>query len=162
MSGYLTTHKLSNVIDLPISLPATELKQGDWLVVASVKIAEPMKLTYRLLTGSILASTVGISQISNSNKIVASLGLAYVVLRINYAGGSPGGAGALDTLVMNDLGTIQRNTSSTLTLTTAGVYSWVVANNMQPSSTSLVPTSTEINFRVAVTGQARLFLDANG
>jgi hypothetical protein len=161
MSAYLTTRKLANIIDLPVALSATELKQGDWLAAASVKIASPMKLTCRLLSASILAATVDISSIGNSNKIVGSLGLVYVILRRDYAGGSPAEAGALDTLVLNDIGTASRNVDQVLTLTVPGVYSWIVANNMQPSSSSLVPASTEINFRVAITGSARLSLDAN-
>ncbi len=161
MSAYLTTRKLAGVIDLPIALPATEIKQGDWLAIASVKIVEPMKITYRFLSASILASTVEISNISNSNKIVSSLGLVYVTLRRDYAGGSPAEAGALDTLVLNNIGTVNRNSTTVLTLTVPGVYSWIAANNMQPSSSSLVPASTEINFRAAATGSMRLFMDAN-
>lgn len=161
MSGYLTTRKLSNVLDLPVALPATEVKQGDWIIVASVKVVSPMKLTHRFLNLAMLTSSVTVSQISNTNKIVSSLGLAYVVLRRDYSGSNPGSAGSLDTLVINDIGSVSRNTDTVVTLTTAGTYSWIVANNMQPSSSSTVPTSTEINFRLQVNGSVRLDLDQN-
>ena len=47
--GYLTEAKLVNIVDNPVALPATEIKQGDWLVLATIKIASPMILRYRFL-----------------------------------------------------------------------------------------------------------------
>ena len=94
--GYLTEAKLVNIVDNPVALPATEIKQGDWLVLATIKIASPM---------------------------------------------------------------VERDTTETV-YSTPGNYSWIIANNMQPSSSSDVPTSTEINFRLSVTGQVRLELDS--
>ena len=161
MSAYLTTSKLSNIVDVPVAMPSTEIQQGDWVIAASIKVVSPMKLTYKFLNLSLVASSVGISQISNSNKISSSLGLAYVVLRRDYVSGNPGAAGALDSLIITSETTVARSTATTLSLTTAGVYSWIVVNNMQPSASSSISTSTDINFQLSVTGQVRVELDSN-
>lgn len=159
--GYLTTNKLSNLVDVPVAMAATEVQQGDWVVVASIKVVSPMKIVYKFLNLSLVSSTVDIAQISNTNKIASSLGLAYVVLRRDYVSGSPGAAGALDSLVITAQTTVARDTDLVLSFTTPGVYSWIVANNMQPSSSSSIPTSTDINFQLSVSGQVRVELDSN-
>jgi hypothetical protein len=156
--GYLTTSKLTNIIDLPIQLPATEIKQGDWLIVASIKIAAPMRLRYRFLNLQLHSSSVDIAAISAVNKVSGNLGYAYVALRRDYSAGNPGAAGGLEVLNISEIGLVERTNIETI-FSTPGRYSWIIANNMQPSSSSSVPTSTEINFRLSITGQVRLELD---
>lgn len=156
--GYLTTSRLTNIIDLPIQLPATEIKMGDWLVIATVKIAEPMRLRYRFLNLQLHTSTVAMSDISDSNKISGNLGYAYVALRRDYSSGNPGAAGGLEVLSISEIGLVERNNVETI-FSTPGRYSWIIANNMQPADDSDIPTSTEINFRLSSTGQVRLELD---
>jgi hypothetical protein len=156
--GYLTTSRLTNIIDLPIQLPATEIKMGDWLVVATVKIAEPMRLRYRFLNLQLHTASVEMSDIAATNKIFGNLGFAYVALRRDYSAGNPGAAGGLEVLNISELGLVERTNVETI-FSTAGRYSWIIANNMQPSSSSDIPTSTEINFRLSITGQVRLELD---
>jgi hypothetical protein len=160
--GYLTEAKLSNVADIPVGLPATEIKMGDWVIVASVKVVSPMKLTYRLLNLQVHTSTVDISLIQNVNKVFGNLGIAYVVVRRDYTSGTPGAAGALDVLTATGLGVFSRDAANVVELTTPGTYSWIIANNTQPSSdsSSLIPSSTSIDFRMSVTGQVRLELDS--
>lgn len=153
--GFLTESKLAHTLDLPVALPATLLKQGDWLVVASVVVAAGTKLTYQWSNLQILEASVDTADIASSNKIYGNLGLVYLTLRKDYNSETPGEAGALDAVVATDLGIFSRS-AATVTMTTAGVYSLLVANNMQPSSTSSVPTSTSIDFKVSVTGQLRL------
>ena len=157
--GYLTEAKLVNIVDNPVALPATEIKQGDWLVLATIKIASPMILRDRFLNLQMLASTVDIGDIAAANKVLGNLGYAYVALRRDYQSGNPGSAGALEVLSISELGLVERDTTETV-YSTPGNYSWIIANNMQPSSSSDVPTSTEINFRLSVTGQVRLELDS--
>jgi hypothetical protein len=156
--GYLTTSKLTNIIDLPIQLPTTEIKMGDWLVVATVKIASPMRLRFRFLNLQMHSADVDIADISATNKILGNLGYAYVALRRDYSSGNPGAAGGLEVLSISEIGLVERDITETI-YTTPGSYSWIIANNMQPSSTSDIPTSTEINFRLSLTGQVRLELD---
>jgi hypothetical protein len=156
--GYLTTSKLTNIIDLPIQLPATEIKMGDWLVIGSIKIAEPMRLLYRFLNLQLHTSSVDIADISAVNKVSGNLGYAYVALRRDYSAGNPGAAGAIEVLNISQIGLVERNNVETV-FATPGRYSWIIANNMQPSSSSVIPTSTDINFRLSVTGQVRLELD---
>ena len=157
--SYLTEQQLSNTIDLPVSLPATDLMTGDWLVLGTVNIVAPMQLTYRFASVQLISSTVDVSQIDVTNQIYGNLGLVFLTLQPNYVNGSPGAAGALDALVAPALGIYERNSAAPVTITTPGSYSWIIANNMQPSSTSVIPASTPINFRVLVTGSVRLELD---
>ena len=160
--AYLTENQLSNVMDIPISLSSTDLRMGDWVVVAATKIVSPMRLTYKLCNLTVSASTVDPADITNGNKIFGNLGLVYLALRKDYISGSPGEAGGYDVLVATDLGIYSRDTTLGVIITTPGVYSWIIANNCQASTdaTPVIPTSTSIDFRVSVTGTARLELDS--
>jgi len=160
--AYLTENMLSNVVDLPIALPATDLRMGDWVVVSAIKITAPMRLTYKLAVLQLFASSVDTGLITNGNKIYGNLGLAYLTLRRNYSSGNAGAAGGLDVLTAPSIGLFSRPLNNIVVSVTPGVYSWIVANNMQPSTdaTPLIPPSTSIDFRLAVTGSARLELDS--
>lgn len=161
--AYLTENQLGNTYDMPIALPSTDLRMGDWIVVASIRIAAPMKLTYKLLNLQLSAATVDPALITAGNKIYGNLGLCYLTLRKDYISGSPGVAGGLDAVVSNGLGVTSRDTAISVQVTADGVYSWIIANNMQPSTDTvpLIPVSTSIDFRTAVTGSVRLELDAS-
>lgn len=155
---YLTENQLASTLDLPVALPATELRQGDWLVIASISVVSPMRLRFRQLNLSLLSCSVNTSLIANSNRIYGNLGFVYIALRKDYSGESPGSADAKDVFGVTALGTYARP-GDELILTESGVYSFVIANNMKASASSSVPTDTEINFRVAVTGMARLEME---
>lgn len=161
--AYITENQLSNMMDVPVALPATDLRMGDWVVVSTVKVVAPMRLTYRMANLNVMLATVDTALVTNGNKIYGNLGLAYLTLRLNYSTGSPGAAGGLDVLVANALGITSRDASTSVVVTVPGIYSWIVANNMQPSTDTvpLIPTSTSIDFRLAVTGTVRLDLDAS-
>ena len=160
--AYITELQLSNTLDIPIALPATDLGMGSWVTVAAVKITEPMRLTYRFATLSILSSTVDTTLIRDANKVYGNLGFVYVAMRLDYSGGPPGAAGGLDALVGNALGQFNRDITGSIVVSTPGVYSWIITNNMQPSvdDTPTIPTTTSINFRVSLSGSVRLELDS--
>lgn len=159
--AYITEQKLSNVLDLPIALPATNLKIGDWVVVAVTKLVVPMRLTYTVANLQLLTASVDVADITAGNKIFGNLGLVYLTMRLNYGSGTPGAAGGLDVLVADSLGTFTRDTSAPVVTIAPGLYSWIVANNMRASTDTVpvIPTSTSIDFRTAVTGTVRLELD---
>lgn len=159
--AYITENQLSGVVDLPICLPATDLRMGDWLTVAVVKVTEPMRLTYHTAQINLMAASVDTSLITSGNKIYGNLGLAYLTLRLNYGSGSPGVAGGLDAVVASALGVTARDSSTSVIVTEPGVYSWLVASNMQPSTdvTPVISQATSIDFRVAVTGSVRMELN---
>jgi hypothetical protein len=117
-----------------------------------------MRLLYRFLNLQLHTSSVDIADISAVNKVSGNLGYAYVALRRDYSAGNPGAAGAIEVLNISQIGLVERNNVETV-FATPGRYSWIIANNMQPSSSSVIPTSTDINFRLSVTGQVRLELD---
>lgn len=172
----LTENKVSKTLDIPVNLPATELKMGDWLVVASVKIKDPMKLTFWYTVVQMLSSTVDTTGIIDAHKISPSLDLAFLGLYRDYTSGHPSATPALDVIriretistvgdcvpITDSLGQfITVRSTPVLTFTTPGVYSFILANNMQPASTSTIPTTTSIDFQLCVTGQIRLELDKN-
>jgi hypothetical protein len=160
--AYLTENQLNNVVDIPIALSSTDLRMGDWIVAATVKIEAPMRLSYRMANIAISGSTVNTANITSGNLIYGNLGLAYLALRRDYITGSPGAAGGLDVLVAYDLGVYTRDPSSAVLLTTPGVYSWIISSNMQPSTDTspVIPLTTSIDFRISVSGSARLELDS--
>lgn len=160
--AYLTENQLSNVMDMPIAVSSTDLRMGDWVVLGTIKITTPMRLIYKVSNLYISASTVDVASITNGNKIFGNLGLAYLTMRQDYISGSPGAAGGLDVLVATGLGPFSRDVTNIITVATPGVYSWIVANNMQPSTDTvpIVPVSTSIDFRVIVTGTVRLEMDS--
>lgn len=159
--GYLTEAQLSNMMDMPIALSSTDLRMGDWVVVASIKIVVPMRLTYTLANLELSACTVNPDSITNGNKVFGNLGFAYLTLRKDYTSGTPGAAGGLDVLVASTLGIFSRDVTNSVIATTAGTYSWIICNNLQPSTDTspLIAVSTSIDFRVSVTGTVRLELD---
>jgi hypothetical protein len=158
--AYLTENQLANIIDVPIALGATTLDMGDWLILGSVIVAQPMRLTCHLLDLQMISSTVNNSLIDPTSLIYGNLGLVYVVLAQNYASGSPGSITGLDTVVAYDIGHWDRNIAAPVFITTPGTYTWLIANNTQPSTVAnpAIPQGTSINFEVAVTGTARLEL----
>lgn len=160
--AYITENQLSNILDIPVALATTNLRMGDWLVIASVRLVAPMRLTYRWSSLTLFSATVDIEDISNGNKIYGNLGLVYLTLRKDYISGNPGAAGGLDALVGLDLTTVNRNPASPVIVTAPGVYSWIVANNMQASTDTapVIPASTSVDFRVTINGAARLELDS--
>jgi len=155
--AFITETKLRSTVDLPIALPDTTLKQSDYLVVATVKLGAAQRLTLTSLALQMLDSTVDPSLVDPTNLIVPNLGLAYVVLRQDYASGVPGQIGALDYIYLTGLGIVNRSLIPVVLIAPAN-YSILVANNMQPSTTSAIPTSTSIDFKLIVTGQFRLEL----
>lgn len=173
--AFLTENSLARTLDIPINLPSTEVKMGDWLVAASIKLVYPMKLSYRFMTLQMLSSSVTTTDIIAANKISPSLDLAFIGLYLNYSSGHPGTQPALDVvkirenesanidcIPVNELSGqfITVRTEPLVEYTTPGVYTFIVANNTQPSTDSTIPTTTSIDFRLVATGQIRLELSS--
>jgi hypothetical protein len=171
--AFLTENTIAKTLDLPINLPATELKMGDWLTVATIKLVYPMKLAYRFMTLQMLSSSVSTDLITAVNKVSPSLDLAFLGLYLNYSSGHPGTQPALDVVKIRETESaavdcvpvnelsgqfITVRTEPLVEYTTPGVYSFILANNMQASSESAIPTTTSIDFRLCATGQVRLYL----
>lgn len=153
----VTETKLRSTLDIPVALPATTIKQGDWVVVATVNISTGQRLSLRHLTLQVISATVNMADIAVSNRVVTSFGPAYLVLRKNYVSGSPAAAGTLDTLSISAVGVVNR-TGSPLFVTDPGYYSVIVVNNCQASTSSTISTATAIDLQISVTGCLRLEL----
>lgn len=157
--SYLTERKLSNTFDIPVNLPISEIKMGDWLVLASFKLDAPTRLTYRMMHLSFVSSTVPLSNITAANKIVPNFGLCYVGLFFNYTSGDPSGLASLDVLQADSLGIVER-TAAPIVTATPGTYSWLAVNNVQFSDlNSLLGVDESADFTISCVGQARIELD---
>ena len=177
MNGLITEQTYATTLDLPINLPSTQLKQGDWLTVASVVISAPMQLVYTALTLQMTGTTINsVLDVAQSNKINPSLDLAFLGVFLNFDDTThPANQTALDVLIIRDAQMlaldcvpvtatqgqlISTRTAAPLTFETPGVYSWVIANNMKPSTDAnpAIPVSTSIDFNLCATGTVRLQL----
>jgi hypothetical protein len=171
--AFLTENTLSKTLDLPINLPSTELKMGDWLIVSTIKLVYPMRLSYRFMTLQMLSSSVTTSDIVAANKVSPSLDLAFMGIYLNYSSGHPGTqpaldvvkiresqSAAIDCVPVNELSGqfITVRTEPLVEYSSPGVYTFIIANNMQASTDSTIPTTTSIDFRLCATGQIRLEL----
>ena len=159
--GYLTESQLDNIIDLPLALSATALNMGDWLVIGSVTIQQPMRLTCRMLELQVLTSSVTVADLDATNLLYGNLGIVYVVMQLGYTPGTTVASGGVDSLVATSLGYFNRNLAAPAVVVAPGTYTWLVVNNTQPSSASApaVDPSVSIDVQVAVTGSARLELN---
>lgn len=171
--AFLTEAKISKTLDIPVSLPATELRMGDWLTIATISLASGMKLSFQFLTFQMLSSSVNTTDIATENKIVPALDLAFVGLYRNYSSGYPGSIPALDVTKIresvSELDCVPLNqisgqfitvrTSPLVEYTTPGIYTFIVANNMQTAANVVIPITTSIDFRLCVTGEIRLELE---
>jgi hypothetical protein len=157
--AYLTERKLSNTLDIPVNLPTAEIKMSDWLVIATVKLVAPTRLTYRMMNLNFVSSTVALTNITSVNRIVPNFGLCYVGLFFNYNSGDPSGLPALDVLQANNFGVAER-TATPIVISTEGTYSWIAVNNIQFSDqNTLLGVGDSADFTLSCVGQARLELD---
>ena len=157
--AYLTERKLSNTLDLPISLPATEIKMGDWVLLGTVSIMAPTQITYRAIHLSFISTTVPLANINSFNLIVPNFGLCYVGLFYNYVSGDPSTLPTLDVLQATNLG-IFTKTTSPIVVSTPGTYSWLIVNNVQYNSqNALLGVADSADFTLSCVGQARIELD---
>lgn len=154
--AYLTENALASTFDLPVTLPATELKQGDFLLLATIKVTTGMTIRWKHVNINLVSCSVDTGLIAASNRIYGNLGLVYLALRKDYVSESPGASGALDIFGVTALGTYARPATSEVVIVEPGTYSWLIANNMQPSNSSSVPASTSIDFTLGVSGVARV------
>ncbi len=111
--AFLTQNTLRNTVDLPIALPATTLRQSDWVVAATVLLNAGQRLSLRSLTIHVIGAAVNVAQITTPNLIVPSLGMAYCALCMNYVSGVPGQNAPIDTLATSVLGVVTRSTEET-------------------------------------------------
>jgi hypothetical protein len=166
--SYITSEQLQQVLDLPVSLPLTTLDPGEWLVVSSITIAPPEKITLRWLQSEILvmsdpssgASTITSSPTSDGTCVflgigaslnVPNLGLAFVGMYRTFdplkqpsmqaPQEAPLVVGGQDSLPP----VVAVRALTPTTYSEAGTYSFVVTNN-----------TTDRKVSIGVTGQIRL------
>ena len=170
---FLTTQQLESVIDLPISMPSTLVRSGDWLVVASFNLQSGQTLTYKDMNLAVLsASIAGVDlpladQCSQFNiKLINnSYGISYVGIAKNFSVTSDPQdvtwvGTAADVVSANSVGMYTRPSSATqLEISESGLYSVVVVNNCE-STTSTTTTSQlyNVDLKTVISSQIRLNL----
>lgn len=144
----LTDSTVDNFIDIPAKLPLTELKSNNWIILASIEIADvtnPIEFIYRWLqinVTEILSDVDDVCAAGGRNNILdetPNAGLAYVVLVRDFDPNiTPYSQPYLDflpvpqeaELAADSVAPIHATRSNTsLVVTDPGVYSVVVANN---------------------------------
>jgi len=125
----MTESKMRETLDLPVALPTTEILMGDWIILASIKLVSPQRLTYRYANLHLLSANVDTALIGSSNRVNPSLGIAFLGLYYNYVSGHPGSVSSLDTLPLSSVGVVYRSTASPFYFVEPGTYSFIVANN---------------------------------
>jgi hypothetical protein len=144
--SYITHRQLSDKIDLPVALPITELKRANWLIIATMQLSPPMKLSYKWLNLQLVSTSYSDQNIAI---IDPSRGLCYVGIYKNFNGGEvflPVGTNE-DVIFTTAVGTVSKNpdTELELTVTEPTTFSFVAVNN-----------TSNAELRLVVNGQARL------
>lgn len=168
-SGYVTSSQLDSIIDLPVSLPLTDLAPTEWLVVSTVSIATPRAFTVRwvqvylaqmvdpsLAEGAvILPNSSGTCDIPTQvpEIVTPGLGLAWLGLYRNFDPlRLPVFQAAQEAVVqIGDANSVPPviaiRSLNPITYAAAGSYSFVIVNN-----------TTNRLLKLAVTGQVRVNL----
>jgi len=170
---FLTTQELESVIDLPISMPNTLLRSGDWLVVASFNLAEGQTLVYKDMNLTVISASIAGVDLALGNEcnqfniklLNNSYGISYIGIAKDFSvttdPQSVAWVGtAADVISAVSVGTYTRPSSAIeLLITESGIYSVVLVNNCE-STTSSVTTSQlyNVDLRMVVSSQIRLKL----
>lgn len=171
--SYLTEENLANILDIPVSLPVTEIKAADWIVVATIQVSGSQMLQFRLLNLHLVGALVGGIPLALNDhcnpvtikRINSSYGVAYIGIAKNYSGADDPttitwqGTSA-DIISATSEGVYVRDlAAATLSLTDPGNYSFVLVNNCEASLTDSSSSQTyNVDLRLCVAGQARLKL----
>ena len=168
-TNFLTDVELERTADVPVSLPLTRLNSGDWLIVATVQIRTGQEFRFNTLNLQVAGAFVNGAALPLNDqcnpvsllKINASYGLVYVGIAKDYSSSDdPSGitwqGTASDVVSAPSAGTYVRNpTSTTLSISTPGTYSFVVVNNSATTSTDPALTA-KVDANVCVSGQIRI------
>lgn len=156
--SYLTESKLANTLDVPVALPTTEIKMGDWVVIATQRLFAGQKLTYRMMNFNFVSTTFDLTKITAANLIIPNFGMCYVGLYLNYVSGDPGVLTGLDVVSATATGVVNRSGNPFIT-STAGTYSWIAVNNVTYSANNALLTPNDsADFKLCATGQCRVEL----
>jgi hypothetical protein len=170
---FLTTQELDSVIDLPISMPSTLVRSGDWLVVASFNLLSGQTLLYKDMNLTVLSASIDGVDLALGNQcnqfniklLNNSYGISYVGIAKDFSATSDPQSvtwigSAADVISADSVGTYVRSSSATeLEITESGVYSVVLVNNCE-STTSTQTTSQlyNVDLKMIVSSQIRLKL----
>lgn len=142
MSGFLTQEKYAQVIDLPIAVPATELRRGDSIICASVDLKLGQRIRYRWAQLQLIT----ILNAGTPDKIISNLGMVYLgfysagFTQLNKPTGIPINALSADLVGVN-----ASNPYIFFDFSSPDTYSVLLVNN-----------TTNLDFEVTANGAMRL------
>jgi hypothetical protein len=132
MIGYLTEKRHRSIVNLPVSLPETELRRGRYLTCAQINLALGQTLRVRCLNLhliSVLTASV-VPQIFNTALGLASAGLYLTPMMCSSA----------LLLTAQAPGVTALNSFTYWDFSTPGLYSFVVSNNCSNADLSVALT----------------------
>jgi hypothetical protein len=141
---YVQESRRNTVVDMPVSLPQTELRRGNELLLASVPLALGQRLSVRALTLSLLKI---LSSGSAPDRINTPQGLCSVGVYVGEMLCTP-----LCLVVAGQVGTAALNAFAPREFVTPGLYTVRVFNN-----TGRV-TGHAVDLSVTATGVLKLYL----
>ena len=157
--GFLTDAHLLQQADLPLNLPETGIIVGDWLTLATIKIADPQRLVWQWTQLSLNALYPDADTPTPQTTWTARSGtsaIVFVAAYLDYAGQDPviltpasGIIAKVNAAPQSPLyaPVVDGYTAPPITLTAAGTYTFIIVNN-----------TTNRWVRVNATGQVRLYL----
>jgi hypothetical protein len=170
---FLTTQELESIIDLPISMPSTLIRSGDWLVVATFSLSEGQTLVYKDMNLTVTSASIAGVDLPLGNQcnqfniklLNNSYGISYIGIAKDFSATTDPQSvtwvgTAADVISASSVGTYVRASSATeLEITEPGFYSVVIVNNCE-STTSTVTTSQlyNVDLKMIVSSQIRLKL----
>jgi hypothetical protein len=137
MNGYITTQRFGTSLDVPISLPQTELRRGRYINCGQVRLTLGQTMRVRCLNlhlVSILTAT------AVPNSFSAALGLVSAGIYM-----SPMMCSSACLLTAKSPGIVSLNSFAYKDFSTPGVYYFTISNN-----------TTNIDVSVALTGVVKL------
>jgi hypothetical protein len=162
MSSFVTESYLERRHAVPIALALTMIKQGDWLLIAALRLTSTTTLTYNFLQLQMVDTVLQqATAVAGSDPcadvppvlINPTLGVAYVAIfksfNINIDPSTLSHMGTnVDVVSISEPGISLRDTTQPpLVIAEAGDYSFVLVNN-----------TTNYDLRLAVTGQVIMTL----
>ena len=157
--AYITEAQLEKRFSLPVSLPLTQIKQGDWLVLSSIKLTTGMAFDYKVLQLQLVDFTMTPNPTPGSDPCAAvtptlknqAFGYAYVAIFKNFVPNTDPSTltytgTSVDVVNISTVGIVTRDiTKASLVVDEVAEFSFLLVNNCQ-----------DADLRLAVNGQVIL------
>ena len=139
MRGYITPYRLGRILDVPISLPQTELRTNKTIEIAAIPLALGQRMTVQSLTVTVVRILTP-GQVAELNNVALGICSVHWLFGFMLTGG-------LACAATSTVGSSTANLFSRATAGTPGVYRFIVSNN-----------TNNLDLSVVVTGSAKIYM----